>query len=282
MIDRCPNCGQSVRPTARFCTSCGFRLPEQPAETAQPAARSPFETTSTVSPWWRPSQQPETPAEREAEPSQQPESQPAPVAGEPAVTAEGAPTAPSELEVEAPQASSAEIAGETLEAEPAHGAVPSGQPQAPLVEEFEAPPVVGPASWEETVAAVAALQQREEAPAPVIPGPLEAGAGEPLKRAEELLDQLRALLPQLAARREVTVDPEVVAAGLEAAREELAMKRATFDTLGEVAERARSHPRDLDVMLDLVARAGDIIELKAAYTRALAAIDDALAELRKH
>jgi len=165
--------------------------------------------------------------------------------------------------------------------EPAHEAAPPWQSQAALAEEFEAPPVVGPASWEETVAAVSALQQREEAPAPVITGPVEAGAGEPLKRAEELLVQLRALLPQLAARGAVAVDPEVVAAGLEAAREELAMKRATFDALGEVAERARNHPRDLDVMLDLVARAGDIIELKAAYTRALAAIDDALAALRK-
>jgi hypothetical protein len=146
------------------------------------------------------------------------------------------------------------------------------------VEEFEAPPVVGPSAWEETVAAVVALQQ-EEVPAPVVPGPSETA--EPVKRAEELLDQLRALLPQIAARGAVAVDPEVVAAGLEAAREELAIKRAKFDTLGEVAERARTHPRDLDVMLDLVARAGDILELKDAYTRALAAIDDALAALRK-
>lgn len=276
MIDRCPNCGQTVRPGARFCTSCGFRLPEQPAESAPQASRSPFATTSTVSPWWRSGPPPETPAERESAPAEPQESQPAPHGGEVAASAEGA---PSETVAEAPEAPAVEPAPEVAEAGLVHEAAPAWQAQAPAVEEFEAPPVVGPASWEETVAA---LQQREEAPAPVIPGPVEVGVGEPLKRAEELLDELRALLPQLAARGAVAVDPEVVAAGLEAAREDLAMKRATFDALGEVAERARSHPRDLDVMLDLVARAADIIELKAAYTRALAAIDDVLAALRKH
>lgn len=32
-MESCPNCGQPVRSTARFCTSCGFRIPErvQPA-----------------------------------------------------------------------------------------------------------------------------------------------------------------------------------------------------------------------------------------------------------
>jgi hypothetical protein len=28
-MDQCPNCGQQIRSTARFCTSCGFRLPER-------------------------------------------------------------------------------------------------------------------------------------------------------------------------------------------------------------------------------------------------------------
>lgn len=29
-MEPCPNCGQPVRSTARFCTSCGYRIPERP------------------------------------------------------------------------------------------------------------------------------------------------------------------------------------------------------------------------------------------------------------
>lgn len=56
MVDKCPNCGQPSRPGARFCTSCGFRLPERPVEQEpSPLSRSPFATTSTVAASWWPS-----------------------------------------------------------------------------------------------------------------------------------------------------------------------------------------------------------------------------------
>ncbi len=51
-MDRCPNCDAAVRPNAKFCTSCGFRLPNpEPVLPVEPTDRpegwrSPFSTTS--------------------------------------------------------------------------------------------------------------------------------------------------------------------------------------------------------------------------------------------
>lgn len=62
-MNRCPNCAAQNRDGAKFCTSCGFRLPVD-AEPAITADRSPFATTSSVPPY---SQQAPPPAS-DAEP----------------------------------------------------------------------------------------------------------------------------------------------------------------------------------------------------------------------
>jgi hypothetical protein len=53
-MDRCPNCGATVRVGAKFCTTCGMRLPEPAAATSttEESARSPFDSTSTVASRW--------------------------------------------------------------------------------------------------------------------------------------------------------------------------------------------------------------------------------------
>ncbi len=53
-MDRCPNCGATVRSGAKFCTTCGMRLPETaPAsQSSESAPRSPFDSTSTVASRW--------------------------------------------------------------------------------------------------------------------------------------------------------------------------------------------------------------------------------------
>lgn len=45
-MEPCPNCGQPVRATARFCTSCGYRIPERPQ-----GSTSAHTTTGFASTW---------------------------------------------------------------------------------------------------------------------------------------------------------------------------------------------------------------------------------------
>lgn len=74
-MDRCPNCGSSVRIGAKFCTTCGFRLPsDAPAAPAATSSRSPFDTTSTasVSNRW-PTQEPVPPVVAVPQPPTAPE-----------------------------------------------------------------------------------------------------------------------------------------------------------------------------------------------------------------
>lgn len=53
-MNRCPNCAAQNREGAKFCTSCGFRLPAESAPLTT-SERSPFATTSTVPPYEEPS-----------------------------------------------------------------------------------------------------------------------------------------------------------------------------------------------------------------------------------
>lgn len=49
-MDRCPNCGSTIRIGAKFCTSCGFRLRESEPDAAPAVpSRSPFATTTASS-----------------------------------------------------------------------------------------------------------------------------------------------------------------------------------------------------------------------------------------
>lgn len=43
-MEPCPNCGQPIRATARFCTSCGYRIPER-ATGSTPSSTSGFAST---------------------------------------------------------------------------------------------------------------------------------------------------------------------------------------------------------------------------------------------
>ena len=110
--------------------------------------------------------------------------------------------------------------------------------------------------------------------------PATGPSGEsPRQRASALLDELRALLPQIAAG---DAGPESgVVAGEVADRLTTARNEAgDFTSLRRTLESARQNPRDVDTMLDLVNRADRLVALLDSYERLTGEIDEAVARLR--
>jgi hypothetical protein len=109
-----------------------------------------------------------------------------------------------------------------------------------------------------------------------------ASTGEsPRQRAASLLDELRGLLPQIAAGDAVadasdTGSASAVADRLAAARDE----SGDFASLRRTLESAKQNPRDVDTMLDLVNRADRLLALLDGYERLTGEIDDAITQLR--
>lgn len=331
-MERCPNCGATIRPGAKFCTTCGLRLPDAaPAGSGDATARSPFDSTSTVASRWPSSEQsrPEPPpTEREPEGADQasdaldrwrPETPgtawpPAWSAEQPAVAAsESSPDATVEPAAEsapaeslddqataevAPDAAAEELAAaveamtqETEQPEPEpeprdadrmldeRMVVPAGteveswrtapEPESAAAEE----PAV--ASWSD--APLAGVGRFESAGRDSVEAADRVPPEASVDRAMALLDELRAMLPGLAAGpgRDVS---EIVR-DLESARSDLG-DAAASSSLREVVETARERPRDIDAILGLIGRLDDLVSLLEARERSIAAIDRALERLR--
>jgi hypothetical protein len=353
-MDRCPNCDAAVRPNAKFCTSCGFRLPTpEPAKPSEPW-RSPFATTANYehNQTWTAPVAPPQPVEPSPEPIAAAPAEPAP-AQEPAPVFAGWPNfATSTIPAEQPtQAAAADVPEHDADApapsetrEPASAAVEEAHAQelddlarqyderhgksggnqpfawaAPLAETAEAEPESQPESAaesesepeplasESTAMADSAVEAASEpveteavaasAPAdtetkaagepaeaeaeveaadePTEPIPAMAAriAGDAAQRALDLLDELRSLIPSLGSAadsgstdvRGILLDADVPMDD----SDELEQLRAAIDT-------ACNRPRDIDVMLDLVSRAGAIRDALAERDRFAAAIARAL------
>jgi hypothetical protein len=158
-MDRCPNCGATVRVGAKFCTTCGMRLPEPaaPATETSQASRSPFDSTSTVASRW---------PSRSVYGSSEPSTAEPDTNGEVATVADGA---------ESTSETDAVVAGTTTEPEVSEPSSTWGAWTAPPAPELETEPAseseetgatVEPSTWEEGATVEAEVEEpQEEEPA---------------------------------------------------------------------------------------------------------------------
>jgi len=176
----CPNCGASNRATAKFCVTCGVKMPEAP-----PPARDPYTSTPATSTWPAPPAAPD----------------PAPAAG--GWGNIGDAPAPVTVPAAAPDPTPAPSWGGWGNAAPAAAVDPANDPAAVvegLEEAFDDDDVAAAAAFGAAVAA----QASDDAP-----------AGDALAQAHELLDMLRDLLPAAlapGATAAAGVDPSAVLA----------------------------------------------------------------------
>lgn len=113
------------------------------------------------------------------------------------------------------------------------------------------------------------------------PAPEAATSESPRQRAASLLDELRALLPQIAAGDAVTDSGAGAASSAVAHRLAAARDQAgDFASLRRTLESAQQNPRDVDTMLDLVNRADRLLALLDGYERLTGEIDEAVTQLR--
>ena len=369
-MTRCPNCGSSVRTGAKFCTTCGFRLPvESEAPADAPAPRSPFDLTSSTSVASRWPQTDETgeasagsetaarvDADTSADPADVQASEPAaelaaessesesdsqatsasfsgwPSFGESASQGSGWDSAPTNgtqesqgWPAESPESqpgaqeetavwSSDPPMGDAVSTndqafdeipgahEPVAGSEGSGDPNDlsafSWLQSIDKPaPAETESEIQEPDAPAAAAEEPEDArPLPAAAEEAEQPATEPAaaitaeepvdtstshERANQLLDELRALLPSLGGVESASSDvSNAVAGALEALLADSGSESERFQSLRAAVATAQARPRDVDIMLDLVARADTIAAVLAAHDRYVAGITDAVAKLR--
>ena len=112
-------------------------------------------------------------------------------------------------------------------------------------------------------------------------------------RVLDLLDQLRSLIPELAASRITEPDTSADVTGARTAEREGRISEVISDlerareragasgNLRPVLEAAMSRPRDMDVVLDLVGQAGRLVELLDERDQLVSAIEQATSALRE-
>jgi hypothetical protein len=219
-METCPNCGNEIRPTARFCTSCGFRMPERtPGAAAEEAQR----LAAQPSGWGTPPETEDT-------------------APQPAVqmTDTAAPTGP-----ETPPTP----ATSDWSATPAAPAQP-------------APAAVEPAP----VAAVEPAMPSGPVPDVIAENTINDMAENRVNIALFHIERLRQLVPDITGWSEQQASSVNTAIfQLETALKGREESGDPYPALRETVKAARRRPRDIDVMIALADRAGEIEDLLIAH-----------------
>lgn len=300
-MERCPNCGAPARIGAKFCTTCGFRLPEAASE-SPPAATTvdpPADDVVVDNGWPAPAAAmggaASWPPPADADPAEQRPADDAETADEvvvagarvidPFADARDEPPLATDGDAEPPSAPAMDWgwprgASDESALDPGERSAPTedqaASPWAPAADEGEEPVVpsldAGVVVEEEGIAAPAEVAMVVASAAGAGGG--GGGASPTAERALALLDELRALIPALSAGP--APDAARIADDLEAA----VAQGPDLGGLRAAMEGARERPRDIDTVLDLVGRVDAVIALIDVHDRAVDAMAAAIVALR--
>lgn len=252
-MESCPNCGTPGRLGAKFCTTCGYRIPDDeidPAADGAPADISETElvASGSMAAW------PAVPSSSEA------------LAGGDwgqNAAAKGA------IDVESTQDDENEPS--TLWSETAADPWPS--PPGDVAAE---PIASGSVAGEQPSDAADEAEQDTHWAATA---PNHAETADASARATQLLDELRDAIGAIG--REPAVDLSGVISDLDvAATPPGALAPEEVAELRDALLAARERPRDVDTIVDLTKRVDSLLALVIAYDRAIAAIERSLDVLR--
>jgi hypothetical protein len=296
-MDRCPNCGAPARPGAKFCTTCGYRLPVTvPVTTSSEGTDAP--SSDAASSWPpAPTASTERPAEVQAESlATTSETAADEIVVVSASTADGE---PSQTETEVAVAEETESSTDSLlssswpspsqSSPPSPWTVSSATTDEPADSSASASGEAdesGAASastgvTEETVVVDEPASQYEGWSAAVVEelAPATATQGTTIARATALLDELRLLLPVLNAGGGTEISA-AVAAELDAALGGATRTAGDREALRSALNEARDNPRDIQTILALSQQADAAIALLDDYDNLSDAAQRAINALR--
>lgn len=302
-MERCPNCGAPARPGAKFCTTCGYRLPVAPP-VIPPADPSDSATSSAAASWPSPPAQASENAATEQAPDQN--AAPEPVSASDEVIAMPAPapdnqpndedreTAPLDTASSTDSVLSSSWPSTTGPSQPSPWSVSetSATTEEIAVSDSAAGSDAGDEGddaglatatvTEETVVVADPASQYEGWSSSVVEevAAPSASHGTNIARATALLEELRLLLPALNTGSGGGRD-EAIAGELEDALSAGSQSASDREGLRDALNQARDNPRDIQTLLALSQQADAAIALLDEHDRLTSAVRHAVHALQR-
>jgi hypothetical protein len=161
------------------------------------------------------------------------------------------------------------IIEETIYQTPESAFVSTAPAETPTEEPAEEPAPVAVVSDDEETGTVETAGSMATAPS--------SGTSAELDRANQLLDELRSLLPQLASTGQMSAGSDIVGTLRSATASE--EQRASFEDLRSAVNAAQQRPRDIDTMLDISNRLDMIAALEDAYQKLSSTVEAVVSQL---